>query len=57
MENLAHELRTHLAILKTNAEVACMDPTLTPSVHEALQQVLIEVDELSSLASRVSSNN
>jgi signal transduction histidine kinase len=48
-ENLAHELRTHLAILKTSTEVALMNPALTDEVITVLTQVLSEVNDMSDI--------
>lgn len=47
--NVAHELRTPLAIIKTNTEVALFDQTLTPSVKETFEDTLNELDRISEI--------
>jgi len=45
--NMAHELRTPLAIIKTNTEVALMDSHLSPSIREILTTTSEELDRIS----------
>lgn len=45
--NVAHEIRTPLAIIKTNTEVALFDESLTPSVRETFTDTLNELDRIS----------
>jgi len=45
--NIAHELRTPLAIIKTSTEVALFEPNLSPSLHEALTDTITELDRIS----------
>ncbi|MES2668105.1 MAG: HAMP domain-containing sensor histidine kinase [Patescibacteria group bacterium] len=45
--NIAHEIRTPLAIIKTNTEVALFDPKLTPAVRETFADTVIELDRIS----------
>jgi len=45
--NVAHEIRTPMAIIKTNTEVELMDPKLSPSVRETLKETIVEVDRMS----------
>jgi len=45
--NIAHEIRTPLAIIKTNTEVALFDPKLSPSVRETFSDTVIELDRIS----------
>lgn len=45
--NMAHEVRTPLAIIKTNTEVALMDPKLTAHARDTLTTTLVEVDRIS----------
>jgi signal transduction histidine kinase len=61
LSNLAHELRTPLAILKTQNEVALFESNINPMLAEMLQQNVQEVDNMSRilndllLSNRVSS--
>lgn len=45
--NVAHEIRTPMAIIKTNTEVALMDPTIAPDVREVFEDTVIELDRMS----------
>jgi signal transduction histidine kinase len=45
--NVAHEIRTPLAIIKTSTEVALMSPDLSESQQETLQDTLIELNRIS----------
>ena len=45
--NIAHEIRTPLAIIKTNTEVALFDPKLPKDVKETFDQTVIELDRIS----------
>ncbi len=45
--NIAHEIRTPLAIIKTNTEVSLFDPKLPQSVRETFEQTVIELDRIS----------
>lgn len=45
--NVAHEIRTPLAIMKTNTEVALMDPGLSKSMRETLESTIEELDRAS----------
>ncbi len=45
--NIAHELRTPLAIIKTTTEVALIDTRLSPELHEAFDDILLELDRIS----------
>ena len=45
--NMAHEIRTPLAIIKTNTEVALMDTHLSPSMRETLTTTSEELDRIS----------
>lgn len=47
--NIAHELRTPLAIIKTNTEVALFDPKITPAVKETFEDTLGELDRISEI--------
>lgn len=47
--NIAHELRTPLAIIRTNSEVALMDKTLEGYGRETLQLTLEELDRISGI--------
>ncbi len=45
--NIAHEIRTPLAIIKTNTEVALFDPSLPGNVRETFTDTLSELDRIS----------
>jgi signal transduction histidine kinase len=45
--NMAHELRTPLAIIKTNTEVALMDPDVSLAMREVLETTSSELDRIS----------
>lgn len=45
--NIAHEIRTPLAIIKTNTEVALFDPKLPHSVRETFDDTIVELDRIS----------
>lgn len=45
--NIAHEIRTPLAIIKTNTEVALFDPKLPESVKETFDDTILELDRIS----------
>ena len=47
--NMAHEIRTPLAIIKTNTEVALMDPDLSPTARETLETTSQELDRISEI--------
>lgn len=45
--NMAHEIRTPLAIIKTNTEVALMNPNLSADIRETLTTTSGELDRIS----------
>ncbi len=45
--NIAHELRTPLSIIKTNTEVALLDPALDGKVRKTLRSNVEELDRIS----------
>lgn len=45
--NVAHEIRTPMAIIKTNTEVALMDPKLSQSNREIFEETIAELDRMS----------
>lgn len=47
ISNVAHEIRTPLAIVKTSTEVTLLDPTLSQDVRETLNDTVIELDRIS----------
>ncbi len=47
--NVAHELRTPLAIIKTNTEVALFDPKLSPVIKQTFEDTIIEIDRISEI--------
>lgn len=55
--NMAHEVRTPLASIKTNTEVALMDPMLPPGVRDTFTSTLEEVDRISGTINNLLSFN
>jgi signal transduction histidine kinase len=47
--NLAHELRTPLSIIRTNTEVALMDPSLDGYAQSTFRTTIEELDRISSI--------
>ncbi len=45
--NLAHELRTPLAIIKTSTEIALLEPLLPALLRSTLSETLTQVDRMS----------
>ena len=45
--NVAHEIRTPMAIIKTNTEVALMDPSLPKDTREVFEETIVELDRMS----------
>lgn len=45
--NVAHEIRTPLAIIKTSTEVALMDPSVTKEMRAMLNETVGELDRIS----------
>ncbi len=45
--NVAHEIRTPLAIIKTTTEVSLMDPALSVPMRESLEDTIVELDRIS----------
>lgn len=45
--NIAHEIRTPLAIIKTNTEVALFDPTLPANAKDTFSDTIVELDRIS----------
>ena len=45
--NVAHEIRTPMAIIKTNTEVALMDPSLPKDTRETFEETIVELDRMS----------
>lgn len=55
--NIAHEIRTPLAIIKTHTEVALMDPTLHESMKDTLMTTSHELDRISDIINNLLSFN
>lgn len=51
--NMAHEIRTPLAIIKTNTEVALMDPSLNRSMRTTLVTTNDELDRISEIINNI----
>lgn len=47
--NMAHEIRTPLAVIKTNTEVSLMDPTVPADLRSTLTTTLKELDRISEI--------
>jgi signal transduction histidine kinase len=45
--NVAHEIRTPLAIIKTSTEVSLMDPNVSAELRETLEDTIHELDRIS----------
>ncbi len=45
--NVAHEIRTPLAIIKTSTEVSLMDPALSDDVRDTFKGTIVELDRIS----------
>lgn len=45
--NVAHEIRTPLAIIKTSTEVSLMDPSLPADVRRTFEETVVELDRIS----------
>ena len=57
ISNIAHELRTPLSIIKTNSEVALMDPTLQPDLRAAFAEIIGETGRMSEVINNLLSLN
>lgn len=51
--NIAHELRTPLAIIKTDTEVALMEPDLESGARDTFQSTLEELDRISEIINNI----
>jgi signal transduction histidine kinase len=47
ISNIAHEIRTPLAIIKTSTEVALFDPELPSGVRKTFTETIAELDRMS----------
>lgn len=57
ISNVAHELRTPLSIIKTNSEVALMDPLLAPDVAGSFKEIVGELNRISDIINNLLSLN
>ncbi len=55
--NVAHEIRTPLAIIKTGTEVALFDPTLPAGIRSTLEDTVGELDRISETINNLLSFN
>jgi signal transduction histidine kinase len=55
--NVAHEIRTPLAIIKTTTEVTLMDPSLSPDIRETLTETIVELNRISDIINNLLSFN
>jgi signal transduction histidine kinase len=57
ISNVAHELRTPLSIIKTNSEVALMDPALGPGLGATFKEIIGELNRISDIINNLLSLN
>jgi len=57
ISNIAHELRTPLSIIKTNSEVALMDPALDQDSSAAFKEIIGELNRISDIINNLLSLN
>lgn len=57
ISNVAHELRTPLSIIKTNSEVALMDPALAPGAAASFREIIGELNRISDIINNLLSLN
>lgn len=57
ISNIAHELRTPLSIIKTNSEVALMDPGLGPELSATFKEIVGELNRISDIINNLLSLN
>lgn len=55
--DIAHELRTPLAVIKTSTEVALFDPNVAPDTRSLLESTLVEIDRVSEIIHNLLSMN
>jgi signal transduction histidine kinase len=57
ISNIAHELRTPLSIIKTNSEVALMDPALREELGATFKEIIGELNRISDIINNLLSLN
>ncbi len=57
ISNIAHELRTPLSIIKTNSEVALMDPALESGLMATFKEIIGELNRISDIINNLLSLN
>jgi signal transduction histidine kinase len=57
ISNVAHELRTPLSIIKTNSEVALMDPALGSDLGATFREIIGELNRISDIINNLLSLN
>lgn len=55
--DIAHELRTPLAVIKTSTEVALFDSNVAPDTRSLLESTLVEIDRVSEIIHNLLSMN
>jgi signal transduction histidine kinase len=57
ISDVAHELRTPLAVIKTSAEVALIDPTLDKDARASFEEIIGELERVSEILNNLLSLN
>jgi signal transduction histidine kinase len=57
ISNVAHELRTPIAVIKTSTEVALIDDTMPKDIHDTFCDIVIELDRISEILNNLLSLN
>jgi signal transduction histidine kinase len=57
ISNVAHELRTPLAVIKTSTEVGLIDPTLPEDARQTFTDIVTELDRVSEILNNLLSLN
>jgi signal transduction histidine kinase len=57
ISNVAHELRTPIAVIKTSTEVALIDSSLPPDVRTTFNEIVAELDRISEILNNLLSLN
>lgn len=55
VSNIAHEIRTPIAVIRTNTDVALMDPHVPSSLRETLRENLTELEKVTAIMNNLMS--